>query len=494
MDLITRSPGLHHILEAIFMNLDEKNLHRCEEVNKICKDIVRNKSLIWYKKLIQRSTLSQRAKTEWMKLIDKLRDSNQIEFMKSYFKKLGFRKSLQERIYEAVEAGNVKFIKRVAENNIVQLMDNPNASHPDFGWTPIQKATVLAAERNGRPEYAEIIQILAPLSENPNAPFVYNGRNAHLGPTGWTPIHHSADKGIVKVVRILAPLCVNPNEPDVKGRTPIHHAAKNGHAEVIEILLQVQFTNDPNTPDLDGRTPMHLALNFGHRDVIEILLPFIDNPNVPDSRGFTPIQIASSKGYVDIIGRFLPYTDNPNAPDPTGRTPIQRAAKRGDIDVLKLFLNFTENPNDAPDPRRLTPIQTAAKHGHLDVIKLMAPKTYNINAPGPNGTTPLVWASKNGHTDVQEFLIQVLSVHDHLKQAISTIDSLSKAKTNDQNIDRQELEELEDDYSDNELEDDYYHNYDNEGLLNCSFCDKDFMDILSLTDHVEKNHQFDSNV
>ena len=57
MDVITKSPGLCHIVERIFMDLDQEKLLLCEEVNENWRTILKN-PWFWYKKCRQNSTLS----------------------------------------------------------------------------------------------------------------------------------------------------------------------------------------------------------------------------------------------------------------------------------------------------------------------------------------------------------------------------------------------------------------------------------------------------
>ena len=52
MDLITKSPGLHHIAEKIFLELNHKILLQCEDVNKNWKSILDSEdtnSSFWFK-------------------------------------------------------------------------------------------------------------------------------------------------------------------------------------------------------------------------------------------------------------------------------------------------------------------------------------------------------------------------------------------------------------------------------------------------------------
>ena len=69
----------------------------------------------------------------------------------------------------------------------------------------------------------------------------------------------SSDEDI-EIVKILAPLTDNPNAPNKYGNTPIHRAAQNGHTEIVRILAPL--TDNPNARDKDGETPIHKAVHF----------------------------------------------------------------------------------------------------------------------------------------------------------------------------------------------------------------------------------------
>ena len=58
--------------------------------------------------------------------------------------------------------------------------------------------------------HTEIVKILCPLTDNPNA----SKRNVD------TPIHMAASKGHTEIVKILAPLTDNPNAPNNSGMRP----------------------------------------------------------------------------------------------------------------------------------------------------------------------------------------------------------------------------------------------------------------------------------
>ena len=80
--------------------------------------------------------------------------------------------------------------------------------------------------------HTDIVQILAPLTENPNAPNAF----------GLTPIQKAAFNGYSEIVLILAPLTKNPNAPNPYGSTPIHKAALKGQFWLCD-FTKFLFTN-----------------------------------------------------------------------------------------------------------------------------------------------------------------------------------------------------------------------------------------------------------
>ena len=51
----------------------------------------------------------------------------------------------------------------------------------------------------------------------------------------------------IEIVKILAPLIDNPNAPNNYGDTPIFWAAYNGHTEIVKFLAPL--TDNPSAPD-----------------------------------------------------------------------------------------------------------------------------------------------------------------------------------------------------------------------------------------------------
>ena len=311
LEKIVNNPGLQHIAENIFCNLNYKDLDVCRNINQSCKKIL-DEPMFWLKIFMKRG-LSMKDQLDWTKAIQLTKYTNLKKNILSYLKKCAKNERvvnlpcyINEKIVENSKNLTKQYLKPFinrlygelfnacfdGDEGIIQilapLMPNPNL--PDKkGWTPIQLAASCG-------DYFEpIIQILAPLTSNPNA------RNRD-----WNPIYTAAKNSCVEVVQILAPLIDHPNEPDEDGQTPIHAAVSEGALEVVKILAPL--TNNPNPPDkTDEWTPMHEAAWKGNIEIIKFLAPLIDELNPRDKDGDTPIDVATQNGHHEIVKYLESY-------------------------------------------------------------------------------------------------------------------------------------------------------------------------------------------
>ena len=257
MDLITKTPGVQHIAEQIFLNLDFFSIWQCQKVNNHWWNIIMN-PLFWFYKMKTSTKLSQENQNEWIIFCEKLSKLNITQDMtlqlKYIFGKLDDSVKLNETYWLTIMS-------------IVDLSE-------------------LSVESSG---YAEIVRIMAPLIDNNNVP----------DENGWTPIYRAAYNGNTEVIKILAPLINNPNAPNKYGRTPIYSAPCFGYTEIVKILAPL--TDNANFPDEDRNTPIFQAALKGHTEIVKILAPLTDNPNTPNYYDETPISVAKN----DEIRRIL---------------------------------------------------------------------------------------------------------------------------------------------------------------------------------------------
>ena len=319
LENIINNPGLQHIAENILCNLNYEDLEVCRTINQSCKQIL-DEPMFWLKKFMRRG-LSMKDQLDWTKAIQLTKYSNLEKNVLSFLKKSSKNERvvnlpcyINEEIVHNSKNLTKKYLKPFinrdyetlldacddGKEGIIQilapLMPNPNA--PDKkGWTPIQNASI-----NGD-DFEPIVQILAPLTANPNASVKLSDK----------PIQLAAENGNggAKIIKILAPLADNPNEPDTEhmGITPIHTAVGEGALEVIKILAPL--TNNPNAPDESGWTPMHKAAFMGEIEIIKYLAPMTNELNFRDQIVIAPIDAAKSNGHHEIV-KFLESYEKPS--------------------------------------------------------------------------------------------------------------------------------------------------------------------------------------
>ena len=269
-------PGLHHIAENIFLNLNYQRLEACKSVKGSFQhylDQLMANPLFFLKKFI-RGGMSKKNKMDWTEIIQMTRGTNVREIILLYFK-LYFK---NDRVVDFdvpcyLKKDNLEkyseIIKKVEDRNlsivsihyyfdkIAKILD-PLAKVPDRYSEIYEREdksiiTFLAAGYG----HIEIVQILAPLTDNNNAPFW----------GGYTPIHWAALEGYKEIVKILAPLMDNPNAPNINGETPIYIAAWFGQTEIVKTLAPL--TDYPNAPNNDGMTPSSVTDNTEIKRLLE---------------------------------------------------------------------------------------------------------------------------------------------------------------------------------------------------------------------------------
>ena len=304
MENIVSNPGFQHLVINIFLNLNYKDLKACQLINQSANEILNN-PMFWIRKFIQRG-MSKENQKHWIKAIQSVTNS-----------------SFKEKSIILYLKWNLK------KGGIFDLpCYTSSAVQNDFRTQITKRCGHWKCNEN-----TEIIKILAPLTDNPNAPTE----------TGWTPMHGAAYYGHTEIVKILAPLTNNPNPPDKDGKTPIHMAAWKGHTEIVKILAPL--TDNPNAPTDNGYTPIYWAAENGHTEIIKILAPLTGNPNAPDKWTETPMHWAAHKGHTEIVKTLIPLTDNLNVQNIYGSTPIQHAIEKGHTEIVKILESLTGNPN-----------------------------------------------------------------------------------------------------------------------------------------------------
>ena len=91
--------------------------------------------------------------------------------------------------------------------------------------------------------------------------------------TNTSPLHVATGFGYTEFVKLLAPLTENPNAPDFNGISPIYIAAGNGETEIVKALIHL--TENPNASDISGKTPFDVATEKGYAEIVKLLEPYL---------------------------------------------------------------------------------------------------------------------------------------------------------------------------------------------------------------------------
>ena len=200
MDSIISNPGLQHLAQEVFWNLDVEELRICAQINQSCKQILKNPIFC----LRNFKGLSKENQNDWINTIQSVKNSDKgiaiISYLQWNFKKDAF---LDLSCYSR-PAVQDEFKKRIKE---------------------------ICSKEELSEEDTKIVKILAPLTDNPNA----------QGNNGETPIFLATTQGHTEIIKILSPLTDNPNAP-TDGVTPIYWAACNGHTEIVKIFTSLTET------------------------------------------------------------------------------------------------------------------------------------------------------------------------------------------------------------------------------------------------------------
>ena len=82
MEKIMSNPGLQHLAEKVFLNLENEDLKICEQINQSCKQILQNPTF-WLKKF---RCLSKESKKDWVKIIQSVKNSDHEKIIVFYLR------------------------------------------------------------------------------------------------------------------------------------------------------------------------------------------------------------------------------------------------------------------------------------------------------------------------------------------------------------------------------------------------------------------------
>ena len=203
---ILKNPGLQHIAENIFFNLDVEHLQIFGLINQSSKQILDGPMfqdpMFWLK---QFGSFSVKNQKDWDDVIQTVHNSDKSKYAIIFYLRWNLKKGV--------------------------LIDLPCYTTHSAQLDLKRKILEICMKQNSSHEETEIVKILAPLINDAKLFAKYFAITRYGNPdifTGRTPIDYAAVNGHTEIVKILASLTDNPNAPGRYRRTPIDSTAVNG--------------------------------------------------------------------------------------------------------------------------------------------------------------------------------------------------------------------------------------------------------------------------
>ena len=257
LETLIEIPGLQHLAENIFLNLNYKDLVSCLLINQSSKSFLDNPRF-WIKKLIQRG-LSRQNQSDWMRAIQITKNTD-------------FERNVSFYLKQILKQEKLKDIPCFINESILE-----NSHYLDINYCGDDDDEIIA----GR------VQGLAPIV---NDELVVNStycskKDQKTILKSATIMYRLASKGNLKQIQALMPFLNDPNVPfecdsldeEAQWRsTPIWIAISMGYLEIIKFL--VPFANNLNATTL--QYSIDSAKLFNQNDILEYLQTLVMEKNI----------------------------------------------------------------------------------------------------------------------------------------------------------------------------------------------------------------------
>ena len=295
-ETILNNPGLQHLAENIFLNLDVEPLQLCGLLNKSSKQIFESpmfqNPMFWLRKFRQLSIDNQ---NDWANSIQSLNNYRRKYAIISYLRwNLKKGDMMDLRCYDSPPVQNYfrKFIRRICGCPL-----------------PRDLKQLIAVLRNPNSSQQEKDEVMSILNSNPSlmAAFIQQRQQAMMQQQ-----QHGGQGGPQPLAAGGGPRQQQPGQGRQVGPQPhprgvgcrLQELVSDSSDEentLIAVKILAPLTNNPNAPEKYGITPIFYAARFGFTEIVKIIAPLTDNPNAPDKYGNTPIQRASQNGHTKIV-------------------------------------------------------------------------------------------------------------------------------------------------------------------------------------------------
>ena len=315
MEIVFENPGLCHIGEKIFKNMDIQSKFTCRLVRKSLNGMFEKQaSRIDLQKVPNWNEFLK--KRDWRKFLQESKTKIPTLVLNSYLQNLFFRvtNSTEEfnyitPLFAFAITGNSKLVDFILHMNTItssnsEKLDALNSA-AKYGHVNVAKG--LKAYRNyiavhSASEHGHL-EVLKVLIDD-----VTTAGDKLYAYVNLQTIEAAACSGKVEVIKYFQEKLpeywfkILLTKKDVRYGTIIHNLAAIGHLEMLKYLCQTssEFPRNPIQKNRIGRTPIHVAALHGHLEIVKFLALFTSNPNSPDNEGLTPSDHARFKGFLKI--------------------------------------------------------------------------------------------------------------------------------------------------------------------------------------------------
>ena len=352
MDVVFENPGLCHIGDKIFKNLDIKTKFNCRLVRKSLNDkFVQQASKIDLQKVPKWSKFFN--KPNWREFLEESKTEIPLPVLYFYLQNLLLRviNSSEEFNHRTpllafAATGNAKIVNFILQINSIRKWNHECKdalnSAAKYGHVNVVKclkayrnyAAILTASENG---HLEVLKVLMDDITVVTGDLV-----------GWKTIGEAAYSDKIELIKYFEKKLDQHLFQDLLAKTDyfcntiFHNLAALGQLEMMKYLWQrtSEFSRNPIQENLGGCTPIHYAANKGHLEIVKFLASYTSNPITTNQDGRTPIYYAARNGYLEIVKFLALKTSNPNSKDKTGWTPSEKARSKGFLDIEAYLLNL----------------------------------------------------------------------------------------------------------------------------------------------------------
>lgn len=164
-----------------------------------------------------------------------------------------------------------------------------------------------------------------------------SARPTKLDPSGQSPFHLAASKGLTECLTLLLANGADINSKNEDGSTALHLATISCQPQCVKVLLQHGANED--AVDAENRSPLHWAASSGCASSVLLLCDHEAFLDVLDNDGRTPLMIASLGGHAAICSQLLQRGARVNVTDKDDKSALILACERGSAEVAELLLS-----------------------------------------------------------------------------------------------------------------------------------------------------------